>query len=272
MKEGKSVPINSIINLSVPQKGARVVPGLQNNFPKLIKSSIRSFYFNIDKGTISINDDGTDVTYSYSDLEKHTRIGLLKDENFISDVFVDILSAYVLYFIPFDGRKRVLGNDPALYDLNPEHGFVKKLNKTPIPENIRIYNYRVKTPYAKMFKMLAESSGLGQSDGVVDYLETSLDGIPGFDLLSINDIDVDRANHIPMPYIKPLFELRDTVDKNYSVLRLLLKTDNGRNENINVICALFYSIFKEMDFDPAEFMKNKNYSVIDYFAENPVGL
>ena len=269
-KENRPVPLNSIINLSVPQKGARLVLGLENNFPGLIRTGIESFYNNVDTGTIEFEVEGRKVSYNYSELEKKTRIGLLKDKGFFSKFVTDLLSAYILYFIPFDGRKRVLANDPALYDLNPEHRFIKVLNKTPIPEDIKIYNYKVRAPYARMFEMLARSSGLGDSDGVVDYLDTSLDNIPDYEKLHITDIEVDKANHIPMPYIKPLFELRDTVEKKYGIMKLLVKSGKDKEENIDMICALFFAIFKEMDFIPEDFIKNKNYSVIDYFAENPV--
>jgi hypothetical protein len=271
-KEGLFIPVNSIINLSVPQKGARLVVNLDNNFPKLIRAGIDSFYGNIGSGKIEIKTGTGTTTYTYRDLESRTRIDLLEKSDFVTDIFVDILSAYILYFVPFDGKKRVLGTDPALYDLNPKHGFVKRLNKTAIPSNIKIYNFRVRSPYAKIFELLAACSGLGESDGVVDFLDTGLDGIPGSGNLVISDTIVNNANHIPMPYIKPIFELRGTIEKNYAVLKLLLKSDNGREQNVDTISVLFLTIFNEMDFIPEDFMKNKNYSVIDYFAENPVAL
>ena len=265
----KNIPINLIVNLSVPQQGARLTLNLKRGFSRLIEEAIKSFAKKED-GFVNIEKDGQVIQYSYKDLMKKTRVEMMFGDNISAKIIREILGGYIYYFIPFDGRERVLGTDPALYDLNPTHNFIKKLNKEEIPEDIKIYNFRVKHPYAKMFASIGKYVELDLNDGAVDYRDTSLENIPNFSKLKIKNIDVEQANHIPMPYIKPLFELRETVEKFYPVLSLLLKEKESKEDGVSIVQALISSITLEFGLDLKKFMKEENYSVIDYFAEHPV--
>ena len=73
-----------------------------------------------------------------------------------------------------------------------------------------------------------------------------------------------------MPYIKPVFEMKETIDKNYGVLKILLKKNVSKEEGVIIIYLLFTAIMKEFGLELNKLMKEENYSVIDYFAENPV--
>lgn len=272
LKEGKEVPVKNIINLSVPQKGASMVFNLHKGFRNLINHSVDSFYKNKDLKSITIISNGKELTYSYSELNEMTNVKMLYGDNSTAVLLRSLLSEYILFFIPFDGYNRVLGNDPALYDLHPKHRLLKLLNNTIIPENIKIYNYRVRNAYAPLFKNIGYFLSLGQNDGVVDYNDTSLELIPNYDRLKILEIDVENANHIPLPYIKPLFELRETITKYYSVLGLLLKRSMKKDEAIDTVYALFNAIMTETGLDLKQFLEKENYSVIDHFAENPVSI
>ena len=184
----------------------------------------------------------------------------------------NLIGNYILYNIPFDGKRSVLGRDPALYDLHPDHNFIKKLNKSSMPEAIKIYNYKVISPNSKFFEYIAGCLGLGQNDGVVDILDTGLNQIPDFNKLNIKDIFVDKANHIPFPYIKPVFEMRSTIEENYPFLKIMVKNKLSKQEGLNTIEALFLSLMNEFGLDLDNILKNENYSVIDYFSDNPVDI
>jgi len=270
LNEKKSVPVKNIINLSVPQKGASMIFSLHKGFRNLIEYSTSSFFENKQNKSVTIESDGKEKVYTYKELIEKTNVNLLYGDRPTADFLRALLSEYILFFIPFDGHSRVLGNDPALFDLHPKHMLVKNLNKTIIPEDINIYNYRVKSAYAPMFKNISKFLNLGENDGVVDYKDTSLELIPNYSKLHIKDIDVESANHIPLPYIKPLFELRETIENYYSVLGLLLKKKMSKEEAIDTVYALFTAIMIETGLDLKKFLANENYSVIDYFAENPI--
>nr|HPO50141.1 hypothetical protein [Spirochaetota bacterium] len=268
--EKKSVPVKNIVNLSVPQKGASMLLGMKKGFKNLIKHSADMFFKNENIKSVKIYSSEKEKIYTYKELIEKTNINLLRGSGKTADFLRGVLTDYILYFIPFDGHKRVLGNDPALYDLHPKHRLVILLNKTPIPENIAIYNYRVNNAYSTLFKNIGRFLNLEKNDGVVDFNDASLELIPGYDKLSITDIEVDRANHIPLPYIKPLFELRETVENYYPVLGALLKKKTNKEESIDTVYALMSAILIETGLDLEFFLENENFSVIDYFAENPV--
>jgi hypothetical protein len=272
LDENLPVNVNSIINLSVPQRGARMLFALKNGFPAMINDTMNKFYENMDTGFIEVADaDGNPVKFTYKELEEKTRVNMMHGDGLCAKAMRKIIGDYILYFIPFDGRKDVLGNDPALWDLNPKHRFIKILNKAAIPEDISIYNYKVKRAYSGFFYNLSRYLKLEENDGVVDYRDTDLTHIPGSDKLVMKDIIVDKANHIPFPYIKPIYELKQTIAENYGFLKILLKKKGkSKEENITVILALMKAIMQEMDFDLDYFLKNEDYSVIDYFAEHPV--
>jgi len=181
-----------------------------------------------------------------------------------------IVGSYILYNIPFDGHKNVLGFDPAIKDLHPGHRLIKSLNNECLPESINVYNFRVIKPYALMFENLADYLKLGKSDGAVDFLDTSLTDLPGFDKINNFDIIVEKANHIPFPYIKPVYHLKETIDENYFFLKILLNKKAEKDQNIVLIEGLFLAIMQEFGLKLEYLLKNENYSVIDYFADNPI--
>lgn len=258
--------INSIVNLSIPQKGARLVFALKGAFPKLIKEAIDNFWQYKDSKSITVDNK----TFKYSDLIDLTSVRMLHGNSKKAIGFRKIIGNYILYFIPFDGKSCVLGTDPTIWDLHPKHNLIKRLKKVPIPDTVKIYNYRVIEPYALMFKKLGKFLELEKNDGVVDYRDTFLDDIPNYKKLEIVNFDVEKANHIPFPYIKAVYELRETIESYYSFLKILLKQKGTKEENITTLYALFKAIMTEFGLDLDYFLKNENYSVIDYFAENPV--
>jgi len=262
--------VNSIINLSVPHKGSRMVYALKNAFQELMKDAVNNFYKNIENGFVKVIVNDKEYGFSYKDLQKITRIDMLASNSFSSNFMRDFIGYYILYFIPFDGKKRVLGNDPALYDLHPDHYFIRTLNKVEIPEDIPIVNFIVRSAYAPMFKAIGKYLRLGENDGVVDVRDNDLSHIPNYNKLKIKNYYVENSNHIPMPYIKPVFEMKETIDKNYGVLKILLKKNVSKEEGVIIIYLLFTAIMKEFGLELNKLMKEENYSVIDYFAENPV--
>ena len=262
--------INSIINLSIPQKGARMLYDLKGGFYNLIDETINRFYQNIDNGEITFSGRESELTFSYKDLDEGTNINWLKGNSGKAKFLKSAIRDYILYFIPFDGLNNYLGTDPALWDLHPSHAFIKTLNKTAIPNSIILINYMVENAYSPTFKNIGQFLGLDKNDGVVDILDTYLDYVPNFGELKIKNITVDKANHIPMPYIKPLFELRETVTKNYAFLKILCKKVKNKEDGIDKVQAVISVIMKEMGLELEHFLKHENYSVIDYFADNPV--
>ncbi|MCG8572495.1 MAG: hypothetical protein MJB14_20370 [Spirochaetes bacterium] len=265
--ENISIPVAQIVNLSVPQKGARMNYTLNQAFPRLIEDAINQFYENQETGSITINHQ----EYTYSELLTKTRIQLLKGDQWIARLARKIIGLYILYRIPFDGKKSVLANDPALHDLHPDHKFIKKISEISLPAAIPIINYKVTSPYAMVFENIGKYLQLEQHDGVVDSRDTSLSSIPNFKQLNITNIYVKKANHIPLPYIKPLFELEETINHHYRFLRILVKEKTSSKEkDILLIQAVFTAIMNEVGLDLDYFMEHENYSVIDYFAENPV--
>ena len=105
---------------------------------------------------------------------------------------------------------------------------------------------------------------------VVDFRDTGVDHIPDFNTLNNTDFIVNNANHIPFPYIKPVFELRETVTQYYGFLKILLKKDQSKDQGINLLYALLKAIMTEFGLDLEYLLENENYSVIDYFADNPI--
>ena len=270
-KENLDNHINIIINLSVPQKGARLVYKLNNAFPLLLNDAMNNFWNNKESKTISITDkEGKTFNYSYNELIDKTKIEIIYGDSPKAKFYRKIIGNYILNKIPFDGHKRVLRGDPTLKDLHPGHRLIKTLNKEPMPNNIKIYNFRVKSAYAPMFKNLSKYLGLGENDGVVDFSDTGLDLIPNNRNLIIKDYIVKEANHIPFPYIKPIFELRETVSQYYGFLKILLKNNQSKQQGINLLHALLKAIMVEFGLDLEYLLENENYSVIDYFAENPI--
>ncbi len=271
-EEGLNSNINTIINLSVPQRGARMMYRLKNGFPALISDTMESFFKKIDSGNVEILYEGETYKISYKELVDKTKVIMLNGNSLKAKNMRNLIGNYILYNIPFDGRKNVLGRDPALYDLHPDHRLIKKLNKASLPENITVYNYRVKHCYSVFFGNLGKYLGLLENDGVVDIRDTELNHIPASDKFKIEDIFVEKANHIPFPYIKPVFELEKTVEEYYSFLKILLKVRVSKKEEIILIYALMKAIMQEMGLDIGYILKNENYSVIDYFAENPLDI
>lgn len=262
--------INSIINLSIPQKGARMLYDLKGGFYNLIDETIKRFYQNIDNSEITFTGKKAEITFSYKDLDEQTNINWLKGNSGGAKFLKGAIRDYILYFIPFDGLNNYLGTDPALWDLHPSHAFIKSLNKTRIPNSIILINYMVENAYSPAFKNIGQFLGLYKNDGVVDIKDTYLDNVPNFTELNIKNITVERANHIPMPYIKPLFELRETVTKNYPFLKILCKKVKNKEDGIDKVQAVISVVMKEMGLELDHFLKHENYSVIDYFADNPV--
>jgi len=268
--ENANPHINSIINLSVPQKGARLVYALKSAFQELIKDSVDKVYSDKEK-TVQIADlNGNIKNISYKYLIEDTKIGLMYGDKAGAKFLRKIVGSYILYNIPFDGHKNVLGFDPAIKDLHPGHRLIKSLNNECLPESINVYNFRVIKPYALMFENLADYLKLGKSDGAVDFLDTSLTDLPGFDKINNFDIIVEKANHIPFPYIKPVYHLKETIDENYFFLKILLNKKAEKDQNIVLIEGLFLAIMQEFGLKLEYLLKNENYSVIDYFADNPI--
>jgi len=270
-KENAVIHINSVINLSVPQKGARMLYDLKGGFYNLIDETIKRFYQNIDNGEITFNGKEGELTFSYKELDEETNINWLKGNSGRAKFLKGAIRDYILYFIPFDGLNNYLGTDPALWDLHPSHAFIRTLNKTGIPNSIILINYMVENAYSPAFKNIGQFLRLGKNDGVVDINDTYLDNVPNFTELNIKNVTVEKANHIPMPYIKPLFELRETVTKNYPFLKILCKKAKNREDGIDKVQAVISVVMKEMGLELDHFLKHENYSVIDYFADNPVG-
>ena len=121
-----------------------------------------------------------------------------------------------------------------------------------------------------MFKNLGKFLNLKNHDGAVDVEDTKLDFLNNFDTIDIKNIEVRGANHIPLPYIKAIFELEETVSVNYGFLKILLKNRHSKKDGINLVQAVMRVVMKEMGLDLEKFMREENYSVIDYFADNPV--
>jgi len=270
-EEDLPVNINLIINLSVPQKGARMLYNISDAFPDLIADTVNKVFSKKDEGFIIIkNKQNNEIKYTYRELIEKTRINLLYGNTNKAKILRKILGAYVIYNVPFDGYKSVLGNDPALKDLHPKSKLIKNLKKVAIPENISIYNFRVESAYAEFFIKIGKYLKLGKCDGVVDYNDTELNDLPNSDKLNIKDYIVDKANHIPFPYIKPVFELRDTVEEFYGFLGMLVKGRIEKEKGIILVYALMKVIMNEMNLDLDYLLKNEDYSVIDYFAEHPI--
>jgi hypothetical protein len=270
-KEKINNHINTIINLSVPQKGARLVYELKNAFPLLLNDAMNNFWKNRENKITSITDsNGKILKYTYNELIDKTKINIIHGDSFQAKTFRKIIGNYIINKIPFDGYKRVLNGDPTLKDLHPDHRLINTLNNEPIPDNIKIYNFRVKSAYALMFKNLSKYLNLNKNDGVVDFRDTDLNHIPNSSNLKITDYIVDKANHIPFPYIKPVFELQETITQYYGFLKILLKKDQQKDQGINLLHALLKTIMIEFGLDLQYLLENENYSVIDYFAENPI--
>jgi len=262
--------INSIINLSVPQKGARLVYALKGAFQELIKDSIDKVYSDKEK-TVQVKDaDGNIKNISYKTLIEDTKIGMMYGDKACARFLRKIVGNYILYYIPFDGHKNVLGFDPAIKDLHPDHRMIKSLNSESLPESVNVYNFRVIHPYAIMFNSLGYYLKLGKSDGAVDFDDTALTHLPGYDRINNFDVIVEKANHIPFPYIKPVYHLSETIDENYSFLKILLKKKVNKEQNEVLLEALFLAIMHEFGLKLDDLLKNENYSVIDYFADNPI--
>lgn len=263
--------INIIINLSVPQKGARLVYQLKDAFPELLDDAMNNFWSNKDKKTITIsNEDGKIFSYTYNELIEKSKIKIIYGSSSNAKSFRKLIGNYILYKVPFDGHKRVLGTDPMLRDLNPDHRLIKNLNNEPIPGNIKIFNFRVKSANALMFKNLSRYLKLGENDGVVDFRDTEIRDIPNGDDLIVKDYIINNVNHIPFPYIKPAYELRETISQYYGFLKILLNGNQSKEEGINILHGLFKAIMYEFGLDLKYLLENENYSVIDYFADNPV--
>ncbi len=262
--------INSIINLSIPQRGATITTKIKPGFNKLIDFAIDGVFKNKDSDIEVITASGRKFTYK--EIIDSTLIDALHGDNFIAMTLKKLLTNVILYLIPFDGHKNFLGTDPALWDLNPNHRFVKRLNKTPIPPEIKIVNYKVLEPFAKIFVNIGQYTELGKNDGAVAFNDTDLSYLLGFDKLTTKDVIVDKANHIPFPYIKPLFELNKTLDGYYPVIKVLIHKPGKRADDVELIEALMLCVLNEFGFNMNDFFKLYNYSVIDYFAENPVSV
>ncbi len=270
-EENLPTNINIIINLSVPQKGARMLHQLKKAFPLLMEDAISNFWKNKDTKSITIkNKNNEDITFTYQELVKTTSVKMLYGNSKKAKFMRKLIGDYILYQIPFDGVKNVLGRDPALWDLHPNHRLIKTLNNTSIPSHIRIYNFIVLSAYAEMFANLGKYLKLEDNDGVVDYRDTELSHIPNGDKLQITDYIVKKANHIPFPYIKPVFELRETLFEYYGFLGILIKKKVTKDEGVTILYALMKAIMIEFGLDLEYLLKHENFSVIDYFAENPI--
>lgn len=266
-KENSEIPVNAIINLSVPQQGARLLYTYKKAFSRLIDESVTSLFNNKDSGEVVLS-NGTVI--SYSDIVTGTRAKIIFGDSANAKILRAIIGSYIIHHIPFDGEKGVLARDPALHDLHPDHRFIKSLKTEPIPGSISIHNYRVKKAYAPIFQNLGKFLLLGENDGAVDLRDTSLAKIPGYNQLKAEDHFVESANHIPFPYIKPLYELRQTVSENYFFLKILISESMSEKKGIDLIEAFMKAVMQEIGFDLAYFIENEDYSVIDYFAEYPV--
>lgn len=264
LEENTPHHINKIINLSVPQNGARMNYRLKDAFPELIDDAINSIYENKYSKSIVLNE----TEFKYSDLIKKSNLSMLYGDSKSSERMRKIVGDYILYHIPFDGYRGVLGFDPALKDLHPESRYLSKIRNNFIPSEIDVYNYRVTKPYSKMFENVAGYLRLELNDGVVDFRDTDTSYITSGNY--VQDIAVDAANHIPFPYIKPLYELNNTIDKFYPFLSILVKRPVKRKDGVVLIEALFHAIMEEFDFNLKRFLVEEDYSVIDYFADNPV--
>ena len=64
--------------------------------------------------------------------------------------------------------------------------------------------------------------------------------------------------------------MRQTINDSYGFLRILLKINLPKEDGITLIHAVMKAIMQEMDLDLEKLLKYENYSVIDYFADNPV--
>lgn len=267
-KENKSHHIASVINLSVPQNGARMLRDMKEGFAQLITDCINGIYENENDGFVVLPERKEVIEYSF--IIENSRFDMFYGDTVIANLFRDIAGLYVIYGIPFDGGTGTLGFDPALYDLHPDHRFIKNIMKEPIPEHISIQNFKVKSPYAPMFKKIEGYLKLSESDGIVDYSDTSLEKIVNYDKLTIKNHDVDKANHIPFPYIEPLFELRNTVTSFYPIMKILLKNNYSKERGISIIEGILRAVMKELGLELEYFFEHEDFSVIDYFAENPV--
>jgi len=147
---------------------------------------------------------------------------------------------------------------------------IKILSKTGIPENIKIYNFRVESANAKMFANLGKYLGLDKNDGAVDFRDTTLEGIPNYEKLIVKDYIIKGANHIPFPKIKPVFEMHQTMSDYYGFMKILLNGNYSKSEGVFILHGLMSAIMKEFGLDLEYVLKNENYSIIDYFADNPI--
>jgi hypothetical protein len=269
-REGRDPHIRGMINLAVPQKGARMTLKLNEAFQKLLKASAASFMDHPD-GEVTITDIGQNqYTYSYSDLKQRTRIAWLHGDQPSSVMMRNLVASYILYQVAFDGRRRVLGTDPALYDLNPRHRFIRELNREPLPEGIPVIQFYGRSAHAPLFQSIGSYLSLDENDGVVDSRDIRLTHLPGSDSLRIREISAENVNHIPFPYIKPLYHLPETVHQYYGFLRILLKKSEGRQADERMIQAVLEAVMRETGFELNQLLKSENYSIIDYFADHPV--
>jgi len=264
LNEGINHHVNQIINLSVPQEGARMNFRLKTAFPVLINDAIANIFAHKDTKSIALRDK----VYTYKELINKSNLSMLQGDSFSAKNMQKLVGDYILYFIPFDGYHGVLGFDPALKDLRPDSRFVQSIKNKKLPDGISVYNYRVEKPYSPMFYNISRYLELGLSDGVVDFDDTFTGNIIDSDRTTT--IVVDKANHIPFPYIKPLYELDKTIEQYYPFLSILIKQPQKRKEGIDIVQALFLSIMEEFNFNLEYFLANEDYSVIDYFADNPV--
>jgi len=224
--------VNLIVNLSAPQKGARMNYQLKKAFPELINLAVNNLISKKGEKIILLNEN---KEYTYEYLINKTNIMEISGSSLKARAFRKLIGDYILYNIPFDNKKSVLGKDTVLYDLHSNHMFIKKLNKTAIPESIRIYNYKVISPYSGFFNVISKCLGLGQNNGVVDILDTNLDNLSNYEKLWTMDVYVPKANHIPFPYIKSVFEIRATIEQNYSFLKIMLKGKFTKQEGLDII-------------------------------------
>ncbi len=263
--------VNLIVNLSIPQRGATITLNLRNGFNELITGAIDGVFAEDKADTVVVTSSG--ARYTYKEVIDSTIVDMLYGDTPMAISLKQLLTTVILYFIPFDtAGTNVLGTDPALWDLNPRHSFVKQLNTTAISPEIRIYNYRVKDPYSAAFRNIGRFTGLGESDGAVAFTDTDLSFLPGYENLRVQDIIVDHANHIPFPYIKPLFELTNTLDGYYPLINILIRKPENRQKSVELTEALMLCVLNEFGLNLPEFMANYNYSVIDYFADHPVDI
>jgi hypothetical protein len=263
--------VNLIVNLSIPQKGARLLYNIKSAFPILINDTVKSFYNNLDNGIVKVKDGkGNRRIYTYKEINQKTRIDMLNGDSDLAKLLRNIVGNYINYFIAIDGKKDVLATDPSLHDLHPDHKLIKTISKEPIPADIRIYNFKVTSAYSKMFTNLGSYLKLEQSDGAVDFRDNDLSEIPDYDELKVKDFIVEKANHIPFPYIKPVFEMNKTIGQYYGIMRILLKENMPKEKGVFILQAMMAAIMQEFGINVDTVMNEDNYSIIDYFVDHPI--